>query len=49
MRPIKNPAVAAVFAGYPSPVRWKLMAHRELILQTAASTPGVGALDETLK
>ena len=49
MKPITNASVARVFAAYPSPIRKKLMALRELILQTAATTPGVGALEETLK
>jgi len=44
-----NPAVAAVFAAYPARVRAKLLALRRLILETAAKTPGVGALEETLK
>ena len=44
-----DPAVAAVFAGYPKRVQPKLLALRKLILETAARTPGVGALDETLK
>ena len=44
-----NAAVAAVFASYPPAIRRKLLALRSLILKTAASTPGVGALEETLK
>ena len=44
-----DPAVAAVFAGYPKRVQAKLLALRKLIIETAAKTPGVGALDETLK
>jgi hypothetical protein len=46
---IADPQVAAVFAGYPRRVQAKLLALRRLILETAAKTPGVGALDETLK
>ena len=49
MIPVKNSNVARVFAGYPTPIRKKVMALRELILQTAATTPGVGTLEETLK
>jgi hypothetical protein len=49
MRPIKDAAVARVFAGYPSRMRRKLMALRELIFKTASSTDGVGAIEETLK
>jgi hypothetical protein len=44
-----NIAVAAVFASYPPAIRRKLLALRSLIFKTAASTPGVGALEETLK
>ena len=46
---IADPAVAAVFAAYPKRVQAKLLALRALILETAARTPGVGALEETLK
>jgi Domain of unknown function (DU1801) len=49
MTPIKNTAVAHVFASYPANVRVKLMALRELILNTAAKTKGVGEIEETLK
>ena len=44
-----DPAVAAVFAAYPPRTKAKLLALRRLILETAAATPGVGALEETLK
>lgn len=44
-----DPNVAAVFEGYPKAVRDRLMNLRALILETAAATDGVGALDETLK
>jgi hypothetical protein len=44
-----NPAVEAVFAAYPARTKAKLLALRRLILETAAKTPGVGALDEMLK
>ena len=49
MRPFANPAVAAHFAAYPSDVRRRMMALRELIFATAAATDGVGELEETLK
>ncbi|MGJ4949308.1 DUF1801 domain-containing protein [Bradyrhizobium sp. HKCCYLS20291] len=42
-------AVAAVFATYPQPLRRRLEALRRLILDTARTTTGVGALEETLK
>jgi hypothetical protein len=49
MRPFKNSAVADAFAAYPPAVCAPLMALRELIFQTAADTPGVGEIEETLK
>jgi Domain of unknown function (DU1801) len=47
--PIANPAVQAVFDSYPPKLRSKLLALRQLIIDTAASTAGVGTLEETLK
>jgi Domain of unknown function (DU1801) len=44
-----DPAVDAVFAAYPIPLRTRLLALRRLILETARTTAGVGALQETLK
>jgi hypothetical protein len=44
-----DPAVDAVFAAYPKPLKARLLALRRLIFGTAAATKGVGALDETLK
>ncbi len=49
MKPIANPAVAQAFEAYPANLRRKLLALRELILQTAATTECVGELEETLK
>jgi hypothetical protein len=49
MKGIANSAVAAVFEAYPPAIRRRLLALRSLILKTAAATPGVGVLDETLK
>ncbi|MGC4062717.1 MAG: DUF1801 domain-containing protein [Aquabacterium sp.] len=49
MHPFENAAVAKVFENYPPVMRRKLMALRKLILDTAASTDGVGAIEETLK
>lgn len=49
MNEISDPDVAAVFAGYDNAVRPSLLALRSLILDTAAFTDGVGALEETLK
>jgi hypothetical protein len=44
-----SPAVQAVFDSYPPALHKKLLALRQLILDTAATTDGVGALEETLK
>ncbi len=44
-----DPAVEAAFAGYPAPVRKRLLALRRLIFDAARSTDGVGTLEETLK
>ena len=41
--------VAAVFEGYPAAARERLLRLRKVIIATAAATPGVGALEETLK
>ena len=44
-----DPAVDAVFGAYPKPLKAKLLALRRLIFDTAKTTKGVGALQETLK
>jgi hypothetical protein len=44
-----TPAVEAVFDAYPDATRGALLGLRSLILETAARTDGVGALEETLK
>lgn len=49
MTPFTNPAVAHVFEAYPPQVRRNMLALRELVFKTAASTPGVGPLEETFK
>jgi len=41
--------VAAVLNSYSQPVRKRLLELRELVLATAAETPGVGPIEETLK
>ena len=46
---IGNPSVAAVFANCPPELRHRLLSLRELILETARETPGVGRLEETLR
>jgi Domain of unknown function (DU1801) len=47
--PFQNPQVAAHFAAYPSGVQKKMLALRELVLEVAAQSPEIGALQETLK
>ena len=44
-----DPAVDAVFDAYPQPLKARLLALRRLIFDTAKTTKGVGALQETLK
>jgi hypothetical protein len=46
---IENAAVARTFAAYPPDLRRRLLVLRRLILDTAAATPGVGKIEETLK
>jgi hypothetical protein len=46
---LSNPAVDAVFSSYPKPIKAKLLALRRLIFDTAATTNGVGKVQETLK
>jgi Domain of unknown function (DU1801) len=46
---LSDPAVDAVFDAYPKPLKAKLLALRRLIFDTAKTTKGVGALQETLK
>jgi hypothetical protein len=48
-RPFEDAAVGQAFQAFPAIVRSKLLALRELVFDTAARTPGVGRLDETLK
>ena len=49
MTPFRSPTVAQAFVAYPPPMRRQGLALRELIFSTAAATPGVGELEETLK
>ena len=44
-RKAKNPEVDSVIASYPKALRTRLLALRRLILETAAATEGVGALE----
>ena len=45
----KDPAVKRVFDSYSKELRPKMLALRQLIFDTAATTKGVGELQETLK
>ncbi|MEO8386628.1 MAG: DUF1801 domain-containing protein [Betaproteobacteria bacterium] len=49
MKPFESAAVSQVFESYPPNVKRKLLALRKLIFDTAASTAGVGELEEVLK
>lgn len=49
MTPFQDAAVAQAFEAYPTGIRKKLLALRELVFRTAACTEGVGPLQETLK
>jgi len=46
---IENEDVLRAFLAFPPAIQPKLMALRDLILATAAATPGVGPIEETLK
>ncbi|WP_227421470.1 DUF1801 domain-containing protein [Pacificispira spongiicola] len=48
-RPFQSPDVEAAFDAFPEPARGTLLALRALIFEVAAETPGVGAIEETLK
>lgn len=45
----RDRAVANILDSYPKPIGVKLQALRKLILDTARTTEGVGALEEALK
>lgn len=49
MKRFGGESVASVFRSYPAALRPMLLALRELILDVAARTDGVGPLTETLK
>ncbi len=49
MERIDDPEVAATFDGYPPRLRERLLELRSLILETAESTEGVGAIEEALR
>lgn len=49
MKPFASTEVAAKFDAYPPRARRRLLALRELVFQTAASTVGVGEIEESLK
>ena len=47
--PFKHQQVKSVFVRYPDGLRRRLMELRQLIIDTAAQTDGVGEITETLK
>lgn len=47
--PIDNPDVQRVFDNYADTTRQKLLTLRQLILDVASETRGVGTIEETLK
>jgi len=47
--PFADPAVADVFDAYPDPEKAQLLSLREMIFETAASTPQSGKVLEQLK
>lgn len=47
--PIQPAAVAEKFETYAPETRAQMLALRALVLETAASTPGVGRIEEALK
>lgn len=47
--PFHDPAVRAKFDAYPKRARSKLLELRELLFEIAATTDGVGEIEETLK
>lgn len=49
MRRFADRRVASLFKAYPTALRARLMALRDLVFDTAAATSGVGRLTETLK
>jgi hypothetical protein len=49
MDTIENLEVAEVFKRYPQHIRQKLLFLRQLVLDTASETEGVGIVEETLK
>ncbi|OFW97616.1 MAG: hypothetical protein A3D94_07560 [Alphaproteobacteria bacterium RIFCSPHIGHO2_12_FULL_66_14] len=49
MRRFGDAKIAAVFRAYPSGLRKRLLAVREMVFDVAAATSGVGRLTETLK
>jgi len=44
-----NPAVTAIFSNYPDEVKLKMLALRELIIETATALETVSSVEETLK
>lgn len=49
VHPFDDPAVEAVFNACPAAVKKRMLALRAMVFEVAATTPGVGELQETLK
>jgi len=49
MTPFADPAVEAVFDACPAALKKRMLALRNMVFEVAASTAGVGELQETLK
>jgi Domain of unknown function (DU1801) len=49
VKPFQRVDVKNAFGSYPGAMRARLLALRELIFATAAVTPGVGEIEESLK
>jgi hypothetical protein len=47
--PFEDPAVEAVFTACPAALQKRMLALRAMVFEVAASTAGVGELQETLK
>ena len=49
MKSFVDPSVEHIFAAYPDAARPRMLALRDLVFETAAGLPQVGAIEETLK
>lgn len=49
MHEVVDSDVAKVFQSYPEPICSKILLMRELIMEAATETEGIGVIEETLK